>query len=82
MVLDQISVCDNRKIYTSIIQDIAIQSDSIFSESDGLILGTPPGYSFSWDLYPEDILCEKTPAIRHCKNCNHNLKFMTLGGMF
>ena len=42
--------------------------------------GDPPGYSFSWNFSPKDILCEKTSAIRNCKHCNHNFKFMTQGG--
>ena len=41
------------------------QSERImFFKSDGLTLGTPPGYSLSSDFFPEVILRGKTSAIR------------------
>ena len=62
------------------LRDIAIQSDkSIFSNLTVSLWG-PSGHSFSRDFFPEDILCEKTSAIRNCKNCSNNLEFMNLGG--
>ena len=49
-----------------------------FFKSEGLTLMTPQRTASPEIFSSEDMLCEKTSAIRNCKNCNHNFEFKIL----